>query len=275
MGDIKLIAFDLDGTLLNSKKELTPKTGEILQRAAEMKIELVPATGRFWNVIPECVRDLNFIHYALTLNGAEVYDVENKKSLAKFEIPPERALKMARFFEKIDGIIYDCIIESQGYMRRDFYEKVSDFMVGEWQTILVKKGRKPVEDFEDVIKKSTGIQKMQIFTLDKKLRGDLMNKLPEIFPESVFTSSIPNNIEINDETANKGNSLKFLADHLNIKIEDSIAFGDGLNDLSMIRTAGIGIAMENSCGELLGVADSVTLDCDHDGVAEGIMKFCF
>ena len=275
MEDIKLIAFDLDGTLLNSQKDLTPKTLEILQRASEMKIELVPATGRFWGVVPECVRDLNFIRYALTLNGAEVYDVENKKSLAKFEIPPERALKMAQAFEDIDGIIYDCIIEGQGYMRRDFYEKVSDFMVGQWQTKLVKDGRKPVDDFEAVIKNSKGIQKMQIFTLDKKLREDLLNSLPYVFPKSFFTSSIPNNIEINDSTANKGNALKFLADHLNIKIENTMAFGDGLNDLSMIRTAGIGVAMENSCEELLGVADSVTLSCDDDGVAEGIIKFCF
>ena len=275
MDNIKLIAFDLDGTLLNSKKEITSKTREILQRAADMKIELVPATGRFWDVIPDCVRDLNFIHYALTLNGAEVYDVENSKSLAKFEIPPARALKMAQVFEDIDGIIYDCIIDGQGYMRRDFYEKVADFMVGQWQTNLVRKGRKPVDDFEDKIKNSSGIQKMQIFTLDKKLREDLMNALPVIFPQSVFTSSIPNNIEINDQSANKGNGLKFLADYLNIKIEETIAFGDGLNDLSMIKAAGIGVAMENSCEELLGIADSVTLDCDNDGVAEGIMKFCF
>ena len=58
MEGIKLIAFDLDGTLLNSKKEISPKTLEILKRAAEMKIELVPATGRFWSVVPDCLRTL-------------------------------------------------------------------------------------------------------------------------------------------------------------------------------------------------------------------------
>lgn len=275
MGDIKLIAFDLDGTLLNSQKEITAKTREVLERAAAMKIELVPATGRFWSVVPECVRDLRFIRYALTLNGAEVFDVEASRSLAKFEISPERALKMAQVFEDIDGIIYDCVIDGQGYMRRDFYEKIPDFMVGAWQTKLVQDGRKPVNDFEERIKNSNGIQKMQIFTLDKKLREDLMKALPVVFPKSVFTSSIPNNIEINDFSANKGNGLKFLADHLKIAIEDTIAFGDGLNDLSMIKAAGLGVAMENSCEELLGVADSVTADCDNDGVAEGIIKFCF
>ena len=131
MENIKLIAFDLDGTLLNSKKEISPKTLEILRRASEMKIELVPATGRFWNVVPDCVRYLKFIRYALTLNGAEVFDVKNSRTIARFEIPPEKALKMARVFEDIEGIIYDCVIDGQGYMRRDFYEKLSDFMVGE------------------------------------------------------------------------------------------------------------------------------------------------
>ncbi len=75
--------------------------------------------------------------------------------------------------------------------------------------------------------------------------------------------------------AKKGNALKFLADYLKIPVEGTIAFGDGLNDVSMIEAAGLGIAMENSCKEVLDAADFVTTDCDHDGVAEGIKKFCF
>ena len=277
MADIKLIAFDLDGTLLNSKKELTPNTRATLEKAASMGIEIVPSTGRFWNLIPDCVRELDFINYAITLNGAEVYDVKKSKSLVKFEIPAERALKMARVFDDIDEIIYDFVINSKGYMRRELHEKIPDFMVGEWQVRLVADFRKPLEneEFYELIKNSEGVQKIQIFTLDKNLRADLLKALPVVFRKNLFTSSIPNNIEINDINAKKGNALKFLAEYLKISIENTIAFGDGLNDVSMIEAAGIGAAMKNSCQEVLDAADFVTTDCDNEGVAEGIKKFCF
>ena len=272
MADIKLIAFDLDGTLLNSKKELTSATREVLEQTAAKSIELVPATGRFWNVIPECVRELKFINYALTLNGAEVFDVKNSKSLAKFEISSERALKMTNVFADIPGIIYDCVIDGQGYMRSDMYKKIPDFMVGEWQTRIVADFRKPVDDFNERIERSSGVQKMQIYTLDKELRANLLKALQIVFPHCMFTTSVPNNIEINDRTANKGNGLKFLAEYLKIKIEDTMAFGDGTNDLTMIEAAGVGVAMANSCKEVLDAADFITTDCDNDGVAEGIKK---
>ena len=277
MADIKLIAFDLDGTLLNSKKELTPNTRETLEKAASMGIEIVPSTGRFWNLIPDYVRELDFINYAITLNGAEVYDVKKSKSLVKFEIPAQRALKMARVFDDIDEIIYDCVIDSKGYMRRELHEKIPAFMVGEWQVKLVADFRKPLEseEFYDLLKNSEGVQKIQIFTLDKNLRADLLKALPVVFRKNLFTSSISNNIEINDMNAKKGNALEFLAEYLKIPIESTIAFGDGLNDVSMIEAAGIGAAMKNSCKEVLDVADFVTADCDNEGVAEGIKKFCF
>ncbi len=275
MADIKIIAFDLDGTLLNTQKELTPTTREALASAAAKGIEIVPATGRIWDVIPECVRNLDFIHYAVTLNGAKIFDVKSSKVIAKFEIPPERALKMARVFDDIDGAIYDVVLNDKGYIRRDFYEVVPDFMYDIWQTRIVLDHRKPVDNFYEIIENSGGVQKFQIYTLDKELRLNLLKALPIVFPKSEFASSLPNNVEINDKTSNKGNGLKALTDYLNLKLENILAFGDGSNDVSMIKAAGVGVAMKNSYPELLEVADFVTDDCDHDGVAKGIQKFCF
>ncbi len=70
--DIHLIALDLDGTLLNSKKQLSPRNLAALTRAAELGIEIVPATGRFYGGMPDFIRALPFLHYALTINGAQV-----------------------------------------------------------------------------------------------------------------------------------------------------------------------------------------------------------
>ncbi len=276
MSDIKLIAFDLDDTLFNSKKEITPANMDALERAAKMGIELVPTTGRFWSIVHEKLRNSGLINYAITLNGAEIFDVKQNKSIAKFEIPFKRAALMARVFDEIPGIAYDCIINSQGYMRRDFYETAKDFTIGEWQYTMIKTSRKTVDNMSEfLLTQKMDVQKMLILTLDNKLRLELLRSLPAVFPHNLFTTSVPNNIEINDPNANKGDALKFLAKYLKLDINSVMAFGDGTNDISMIKSAGIGVAMQNACQEALNAADYITSSCDDDGVAKGIQKFCF
>ncbi|MBQ9904315.1 MAG: HAD family phosphatase [Synergistaceae bacterium] len=274
MGRIKLIAFDLDGTLFNDKKEVTAGTFETLERAAGMGIEIVPCTGRFWEAIPESIKAMKFVRYVISLNGAAIFDVKEMKTLAEFLIPSERAVTLLKVFDELP-VIYDAVANGKGYMKREHYERLAEVMIGEWQVKVVKDHRIPVDDIFDVIAKAGGSQKMQMYTLDAKLRENLLSSLPHVFPKALFTSSVPNNIEINDLKANKGEGLKFLADYLGIPMESTLAFGDGLNDIRMIQNAGIGVAMANAVDEVKGIADYVTLDCNHDGVAEGIKKFCF
>ena len=83
MPAVKLLALDLDGTLLNSSKELTPRTRAALYAAAEAGVEIVPTTGRFFGAMPEAIRTLPFLHYAITINGAQVYDIREKKPSAR------------------------------------------------------------------------------------------------------------------------------------------------------------------------------------------------
>ena len=87
MEGIKIIALDLDGTLLDSEKRLSEENRRALEQAADKGIEIVPTTGRIYAIIPEVVRQLPFINYAITVNGAELYDVRNDRVLAKNELP--------------------------------------------------------------------------------------------------------------------------------------------------------------------------------------------
>ena len=274
MGDIKLIAFDLDGTLFNDKKEVTPATLKTLERAAEMGIEIVPATGRFWNAVPENVKAMKFVRYVISLNGAQIADVAEMKSLADFTIPVERAETMCRVFEELP-VLFDFVADGMGYMKRGQYDRIPEISIGDWQTKIMQAMRKPVDDIYEALRQYKGIQKMQIYTLDKTLRENLLKSLPHVFPNALFTSSVPNNIEINDLEANKGSGLKFLAEYLGVPLESTLAFGDGLNDISMIQLAGTGVAMGNAADEVKEIADYITLDCNNDGVSEGIKKFCF
>ena len=275
MGQIKLVAFDLDGTLFNDKKEVTPETFATLERAAKMGIEIVPATGRFWNAIPESIKAMKFIRYMISLNGSEIFDVKEMKSLASFTIPIERAETLCRVCDELP-VLYDFVSDGQGYMKREHYERIPEVMIlGEWQVKVMRDLRIPVDDIYGVLRQQKGVQKMQIYTTDKILRENLLKSLPYVFPNALFTSSVPNNIEINDPKANKGDGLKFLAEHLGLQAESTLAFGDGLNDMSMIEYAGVGAAMSNGVPELKAVADYIAPDNNNNGVAEGVKRFCF
>ena len=269
----KLIAFDLDNTLLNTKKEVSPENMRVLKLAAALGIEIVPVTGRVWSSVPDTVKNMKFVRYAVTLNGAEIFDVKNEKVLAEFLMPVERAMTLCRVFEDL-GVVHDFVSKGQGWMKRECWDRIESVTYGEWQTKIMKTTRRPVDDLFGKLADSGGVQKMQIYTLDDELRANLLKALPVVFPKALFTSSVPNNIEINDISANKGSGLKYIAEYLNIPVKATMAFGDGLNDMSMIQTAGIGIEMGNACKEIIEIADHVTTDCDHDGVAEGIKTFC-
>ncbi|MBQ7153034.1 MAG: HAD hydrolase family protein, partial [Clostridia bacterium] len=107
MPDIRLIASDLDGTLLNSKKQLSDANAKALFDAAQRGIEIVPATGRFYGGMPACIRELPYVHYVITINGASVYDIKKGVSILTAEFSWEKAVGIMKI---LDGypVIYDC-----------------------------------------------------------------------------------------------------------------------------------------------------------------------
>ena len=117
------------------------------------------------------------------------------------------------------------------------------------------------------------MQKVQVYPGSPEKRRALLQALPEAFPALLPTSSIAENIEINAAAANKGQALLALAAHLGLRPEQTMAFGDGLNDVTMLRDAGIGVAMGNASDELKALADCTTASCDEDGVAQTIEQF--
>lgn len=275
MRKIRIIALDLDGTLLNSNKELTPGNFAALQKAADAGIEIVPTTGRFYGGMPEVIRKMPFVHYVITINGAAVYDVRKQQDIAKAEIPMQKAVEIMEYLDTLP-VIYDCYMDNWGWMTRAMWEKAEEFAPNAHYMKMIKELRTPVPELKTRLKE-TGhdVQKIQFFVQDMKLHGELLQSLPMQFPTTAVSTSVSNNIEINDRHANKGEAIGKLAAYLGFDISESMSFGDGLNDLSMIKAAGIGVAMANACSEVLAAADEMTLDCDHDGVAAGIKKFIF
>ena len=274
MPDIRLITLDLDGTLLNSKKELSPENAAALQWAADQGIEIVPTTGRFYGGMPEVIRNLPYLHYAITINGAQVYDVRNDVGIAKAEIPVARAVELMAWLDQFP-VIYDCFMDNWGWMTRSLQEKADEFAPNEHYAKMLKELRTPVDELKAFLtERGHDIQKSQFFAKDMDLRAKLMEEIPQRFPDLIVSSAVVNNVEINDKNAHKGNAIRQLAEHLGLDMSQVLAFGDGSNDISMLQEAGIGVCMENGLDSVKAVADYITDSCDEDGVAKAIYRFC-
>ena len=266
--DIRLIALDLDGTLLNSAKGLSPRNRAALYRAAEAGIEIVPSTGRFYRGIPEAVRELPFVRYAITINGAHVVDLRNGGTIYSAEIPKDEAIACIRHLDTLP-VIYDCYLDGWGYITEAMRERAEDYIDYPPSLDMLRRLRSPVPELKEFLDtQGKGVQKIQLFTRDIPFRDSLVKTLPRRFPELVFTVSLPNNIEINCACADKGRALLELARHLGVGQDQTMAFGDGTNDLTMLRAAGCGVAMGNAHPAVRAAADRVTADCDSDGVAQ-------
>lgn len=272
---IGIIALDLDGTLLDSNKKLSEKNYAALQKAAEAGIEIVPTTGRFYGALPESIKNLPFLHYAITINGAQAVDVRSGEVIYSAELPWQQTVELMELFDTLP-VIYDCYQENEAYMPAAQKALINEIAPDKHYIKMLHELRQPVEDLKYYIsEKKKGVQKVQFFTKDIALRDKLLKELPQKYDDLSVTCSLVNNLEINQIHANKGEALAALARHLNLPETATMSFGDGLNDISMLKSAGIGIAMANAQQACKDVADYVTLSNDEDGVAAAIEKFCF
>jgi len=273
--NIKLIALDLDGTLLTTDKALTPENEAALCKAAAAGIEIVPATGRFFSGMPQNIRSLPFVRYVIAINGAQIYDVKTDSAISRSEIPWQRAVEVMTYLDRLP-VIYDCYMDNWGWMTQSLYDQAELYAPHKHSLEMLKTLRTPVPELKSHLAQvGHDVQKIQMFFRDMELRERTMAELAQRFPDLAVTSSIPRNVELNSRRAVKGEAVRTLAVHLGLDMRQTMCFGDDLNDVSMLRNAGIGVAMDNACDEAKAAADYVTLSCDQSGVAAALEKFLF
>ena len=270
MADVRIIALDLDGTLLDSGKNLSAANRAALAAAAEKGIHVVPTTGRFFGGMPESVRALPFVRYAITVNGAQVYDRATDAAIVREELPLATALAIMRYLDGFD-VIYDCYQDNWGRMTASMQARAADYAPDAHYLKMIRELRKPYPDLKAHLEEEgRDVQKIMLFARDLSVRAQIADGLKARFPELAVSASTFNNLELNSANAHKGLALKRFAEHLGLGLENCMAFGDGANDLTMIQAAGIGVAMSNACPEVLAAADYVTLSNDEDGVAAAL-----
>ena len=240
---IKMIGLDLDGTLLTDRKEITPRTRNVISRAIAEGIVVLVATGRPWMGVPEELREFPGMRYALTSNGARILDVQENIILEEHLLPPDSAKKALEICGKYDTL-QEIYFDGQGYAPADKMAKVECYHKNPNMWDYMRKTRIPVDDiFELLERENRGLDKVQALFADMEERRAAWKEL-EAEPDLELVGSLKYNIEINAAGVNKGTGLVNLGRLLGIRREEIMACGDGDNDTVMLREAGFGVAME-------------------------------
>ncbi len=266
---IKLIGFDLDGTLLTSDKRLTERTWEAMERAAERGMMLVPVTGRPLSGMPDEILTFPGIHYVISANGARI--LKDGRTIDDHLMPAEEARKILDIFGEYDTM-REIYFDGQGYADASRLENISRYMPFPAMAQYFLSTRKPVRDVMETFEEENApVDKVQALFAHDREREEARRRIEQI-PGMEVSGSIGVNIEVNMSGINKGIALEKLAGRLGIRMEEILAFGDGDNDIPMLKMAGIGAAMENGMKEVKAAADIIVESNDEDGVAKTIER---
>lgn len=267
--DYKIVALDLDGTLVNSKHEISDANRDILIKIQEMGCKVAIATGRpFKGAVrqAEKLQLSRFGGYIMCYNGGLIMDCRDKKVIFSRELPHEYIPEICEGIKGLD-------ITVNTYTADEIIAANSHNKYTEIEPDIVGMKLRFVDDFvkfvDFPINKCllTG-EPETISRLEEIYREQFKGRLDVFKSEAFFLELVPVGV-------NKGEAISKLAEINNVDISRTISFGDGFNDVELIKTAGVGIAMANACPEVLKSADYVTLNNDMDGVAAGIEKFFF
>ena len=267
MKNIKLVASDLDGTLLNKNKEITPRLFDALKKLDELGIYFVPSTGRPFGTVPQAIKELPFLKYVITSNGATIYDATEKKNIIENYLTPEAVYAVIEIARELP-VITEYFIEGKAYIAKKVYDDLTPFDLTESHVTYIKNSRTPVEDFWDEMKRNnTVLENINLVFRDMELRKKTWDRLKALGLTSV-TAATTKNIEITSLYATKAKALEKLCEVLGFTRENVLAMGDGDNDMPMIQFAGIGVAMANGEEHIKQAADIIADDCNDFGAAK-------
>ncbi len=270
--DIKVLAIDLDGTLLNKQNAVSPENAEAIRLAKEKGIEVVPSTGRLLCESRFAIDAIGGCNYSLHCNGSVIWDHRSGKTIYLSAFSKELAREAVRRLEKYD-VLYQVYVDDASCCPKRFYNKFNNEIFNAVYVRMFRDTQLWMEDVEAEIEQNDYQSiKYYIPNRDHELLERIKKEMIDLPGfDSAFSSY--NSLEVFQAGMDKHNGLAKLLEHLGCGFENLMMIGDSENDLKAIQAAGIGVAMENALDFVKAEADFVTLDHDRSGVAHAIHKF--
>ncbi|MBC2581290.1 Cof-type HAD-IIB family hydrolase [Clostridium sp. DJ247] len=284
---MKLIATDLDGTLLNSRHEVSNENVSALKLAREKGDEVVIATGRTYADANAICKKIGVDAHIISNNGSFVYSKHGEK-LKAITLEKEKIKDILKWLSD-NEYYYDIATDKTTFvpfnmkniLRNDFNKtKMNNDSLSEEllhytiDLILSQKGIELIKDIDDIMHRDEEYCKITINSFDKNKRV----KGTEFFSKDESLSVVSSarfNFEIMNVSASKGNSLEYLAKYLNISLSDTAAIGDNYNDISMFNKAAVSVAMGNANEDIKKVCKYISKSNDLHGVAYALHEFVY
>ena len=286
----KLVAIDLDGTMLNTYGDITENTKKVLKQVMEKNVEVVIASGRAIDSIKNIASEVGVEKYIVAGNGAIVYDIKNDTNIYEKYLSKSKALNIMKICEE-NSITYSVYTNKTIIANSLRYNILYYYKENLKKEDNKKTNIKIVENMYEYVKNMQDEKVMKIFLCDKNksVFNSIMKKFKEMDDIEVLdvshmskkiikdgTEEVPIEYfytEISEKDVDKWYALEFLIKKLNIDKNEVITIGDNINDKKMIEQAGLGIVMGGSTPKVMEVADYITDTNNNDGVAKALEKF--
>ena len=286
----RLIAVDLDGTLLNSYGEVTDYSKKIIKKLIENGIKFIIASGRPIDSIKTIAKEIGSDEYFIAGNGAIIYDIKKDKVIYEKYLSKSKVLEIIKICEKnsisynvytdktilATGLKYNVLYYYKENLKKeedkktnihivsDMYEHVKNLKEDKFLKITICEDNESI--FNSIMKKIKNINGIDILDVSHMSRK-IINKGTEEIPIEYYYT------EISSSNVDKWNAIQHLAEKLNIQKNEIIAIGDNMNDKKMIENAGLGIVMEGSTPGVTEVADEIAPSNNEDGATKILQKY--
>ena len=263
----KLIALDMDGTLLNSDKQISPENKAAIAAAREQGVVVVLASGRPLNGMKPQLKELGMTSdedYVLSYNASLVQRVKSEEIIRSQIITGKDAKVLAKLAKEL-GVHIHAFSQEKGLITPEssYYTEHESTITGMPITVI---------NFEALADDEQILKAMMID--DAELLSAAIKQLPEaLYKQFTIVQSAPFFLEFLNPNSNKGVGVKALADHLGITADEVICMGDAGNDWHMIKYAGLGVAMANATDDVKEIANHITVSNNEHGVAKVIEEF--
>lgn len=287
----KLVAIDLDGTMLNSYGVVTENTKKVIKQTIEKGVDVIIASGRPIDSIKAIANEIGSNKYFIAGNGAIVYDIKREKIIYEKFLTKQKVLDIIKLCEKnsinyniytektilASALKYNVLYYHKENLKKEenkktninivknMYEYIKESKEDRFLKISICDDSKTI--FNSIIKKIKKIEDLEILEVSHLSRKIIKQGTEDIPIEYYYT-------EISKKDVDKWKAIEFLIEKLNINKEEVIAIGDNINDKEMIENAGLGIAMEKSTPVVTKIAKFITKTNNEEGVAIALKKFC-
>lgn len=285
---LKLVAIDLDGTMLNQYGIVTQKTKNSIKKAQENGIEIMIASGRPIDSVKTISKEIGSENYFISGNGSIIYDIKKDEIIYENVLKKQKALEIIKICEE-NSIFYNVYTEKEIIAKNLQYNVLYYHKENLTKSEEDKTHVNIVEDIYDYIEKTDSkVLKVMICDKHQTIFNAIMRKLKEVDDIEVLevshmsrkiirqgTEEIPIEYfytEISAKNVDKWTALEFLKEKLQISSDEIVAIGDNVNDKKMIEKSGYGIAMGQSAPQIKEIADYITDSNVDDGVANALDK---